>query len=117
MRASKDGDYATVLDLIADDAVFMVAGRAPFGKDSFAAEMQNQTDMEIAGTSDILELAVMGEWAFMRSHLSFKIRIPGRPTQLRSGNVLTILKKRADGAWVLFRDANMVVASQARDGS
>ncbi|EGD02900.1 hypothetical protein B1M_19197, partial [Burkholderia sp. TJI49] len=35
--SSRRGDLATVLDLIADDAIFMVAGRPPFDKSAFAA--------------------------------------------------------------------------------
>ncbi|MFP3802733.1 SgcJ/EcaC family oxidoreductase, partial [Paraburkholderia sp. SIMBA_027] len=35
--SSRRGDLATVLDLIADDAIFMVAGKPPFDKAAFAA--------------------------------------------------------------------------------
>ena len=37
MTASKVGDIGRVLDLMTDDVVFMVPGRAPFGKQEFAA--------------------------------------------------------------------------------
>ena len=37
MKASRAGDTATVLNLMSDDAIFMVPGREPFGKDAFAA--------------------------------------------------------------------------------
>jgi uncharacterized protein (TIGR02246 family) len=39
MSATKAGDLATVLDLMTDDAVFLVAGRPPFGKQEFARQM------------------------------------------------------------------------------
>jgi uncharacterized protein (TIGR02246 family) len=32
MAAGKTGDLTTVLSLMADDVVFMVPGKAPFGK-------------------------------------------------------------------------------------
>jgi uncharacterized protein (TIGR02246 family) len=35
MRASASGDVDTVLSLMADDVIFMVPGREPFGKDAF----------------------------------------------------------------------------------
>ena len=35
MRASERGDVNTVLSLMADDVIFMVPGREPFGKDVF----------------------------------------------------------------------------------
>ena len=34
MQASRDGDTATVLSLMTEDAVFMVPGREPFGKEA-----------------------------------------------------------------------------------
>ena len=37
MRASERGDVNTVLSLMADDVIFMVPGREPFGKDVFRA--------------------------------------------------------------------------------
>ena len=37
MAATKAGDIGSVLDLMTDDVVFMVPGRAPFGKQEFAA--------------------------------------------------------------------------------
>ena len=69
MRASRDGDVATVLGLMADDAVFMVPGREPFGKDAFAAASQGMKGMALEDTSEIRELKVMGSWAYLRSHI------------------------------------------------
>ena len=41
MSASKAGDLSTVLSLMADDVIFMVPGREPFGKKKFAVNMNN----------------------------------------------------------------------------
>ena len=44
LAATKAGNIATLLTLMADDVVFMVPGREPFGKEAFAAsarEMKN----------------------------------------------------------------------------
>ena len=40
MAATKAGDLATVLSLMADDVLFMVPGQEPFGKEAFAAASQ-----------------------------------------------------------------------------
>ena len=40
MSATKAGDLSTVLSLMTDDVVFLVAGQEPFGKQQFAAAMK-----------------------------------------------------------------------------
>jgi uncharacterized protein (TIGR02246 family) len=108
MAASKAGDQDTVLGLMTDDVVFMVPGREPFGKEAFAAASQGMQGMRIEGTSDIVELQVLGDWAYLRNRLNVTITPPcGSPTT-RSGYTLTILRKEADGRWLLARDANLL---------
>ena len=107
MRASKAGDTHTVLGLMTDDVVFMVAGREPFGKDAFAASAEAMKGMTIDATATIVELQVRGEWAYVRNHLEMTITAPGQAPQQRAGYTLTILRKQ-DGRWLLARDANLV---------
>jgi uncharacterized protein (TIGR02246 family) len=40
MKASESGDVQTVMSLMADDVIFMVPGREPFGKDAFRAALE-----------------------------------------------------------------------------
>lgn len=47
LRASQAGDIDTVLGLMTDDAIFMVPGREPFGKDAFAAASQGMKDVRM----------------------------------------------------------------------
>ena len=108
MAASKAGDHDTVLGLMADDAVFMVPGREPFGKAAFAAASKGMQGVRIEGTSDIVELQVLGNWAYLRNHLNVTITPPGGAPTTRSGYTLTILRKEADGNWRLARDANLL---------
>jgi len=108
MAASKAGDHDTVLGLMADDAVFMVPGREPFGKAAFAAASKGMEGVRIEGTSDIVELQVLGNWAYLRNHLNVTITPPGGAPTTRSGYTLTILRKEADGRWLLARDANLL---------
>lgn len=110
MTASKNGDTATVLSLMTDDALFMVTGQPVMSKAAFAAAMQAQTHNaapQIDGISDIHEIQIMGEWAFMRTTLRIVVTPPGGETILRAGHTLSILRKQ-DGKWLLTRDANML---------
>ena len=111
LAASKAGDTATVLSLMTDDAVFMVPGQKPFGKAAFMAASEAQKNVDIDGKSEILEVQVLGDWAFLRSQLEITITLKDGavPPMRRSGNTLTILRKETDGRWLLARDANLVV--------
>jgi len=110
MEASRSGDVARVLCLMTDDAVFMVPGQEPFGREAFAAMSKSMGGMRLEGTSEILELQVLGEWAFIRCHLDMTVTPPDGAPVRRSGNALTLLRKDADGRWRLARDANLLTA-------
>lgn len=108
MRASRSGDTATVLSLMTQDAVFMVPGREPFGRDAFEAQMGNMSAAGIDGTSEIVELQVLGDWAFARSRIDMTISPPqGEPVR-RSGYALSLFRKESGGRWRLARDANLL---------
>jgi uncharacterized protein (TIGR02246 family) len=107
MVASKSGDRETVLSLMADDVVFMVPGRAPFGKEAFASQSEEMKDVAIEGRADIRELKVLGDWAYLRNHLEVTMTPSGGQPVRRSGCTLTILRKQ-NGRWLLSRDANLL---------
>jgi uncharacterized protein (TIGR02246 family) len=108
MAASKTGDLQTVLNLMADDVIFMVPGQQPFGKEAFISRSEAMKGMSIEGTSDIQELKVLGDWAWMRNCLKVKMTMPDGKSMQRSGYTLTILRKRPGGSWVIYRDANLL---------
>jgi uncharacterized protein (TIGR02246 family) len=108
MKASRAGDTATVLNLMSDDAIFMVPGREPFGKDAFAASSKSMKGFRLEGSADIRELRVLGEWAYLRNFIEITVTPPGGAAVRRSGYTLTILRKESDGRWRLMRDANLV---------
>jgi uncharacterized protein (TIGR02246 family) len=110
MTASQAGDVATVLSLMTDDVIFMVPGREPFGKEAFAAASQAMKDVRMEGTNEIRELNVLGDWAYLRSHITLTITPPGGKPMRRAGYTLTILRKQPDGRWLLARDANLLTA-------
>jgi uncharacterized protein (TIGR02246 family) len=115
--ASKRGDLPTVLSLMTDDVIFMVPGRRPFGKEAFAAASEGMKDVRIDGTSDIQEIQVLGDWAYLRNYLEIEMTPPDGGTPVRrSGQTLTILRKESDGRWRLARDANLLTDENDRRG-
>jgi uncharacterized protein (TIGR02246 family) len=109
MAASQSGDAATVLGLMADDVVFMVPGREPFGKEAFAAASQSMKGVRFEGSYDIREIEVLGDWAYLRNYISISITPLGGEAVRRAGYTLSILRRQPDGKWVLARDANLVM--------
>ena len=49
MAASRAGDLGTVLSLMTEDAIFMVPGRPPFGKDAFRAASEGMRGVQLDG--------------------------------------------------------------------
>ena len=82
MTASKAGDVTTVLDLMTDDVIFMVPGREPFGKQAFAASSKAMSGMKMEGSSEIRELRILGDWAYLRNHIQIKVTPPGGTVML-----------------------------------
>lgn len=108
LTASKKGDVSMMLDLLADDVLFIVPGKEPFGKEAFAAANREQMkNVEMDATIDIKEIEVVGQWAWMRSFLNISFTRDGK-TAKHSGHILTIWQKNPDGRWVIKRDANFV---------
>jgi uncharacterized protein (TIGR02246 family) len=109
MRASAEGDAATVLSLMADDVVFLVAGKAPFGKEAFAESFGGLATYRMEATSDVREVRVSGDWGHCWTHLVVSMTPKsGGATVRRSGHTLSIFQRLADGRWVLARDANLL---------
>jgi uncharacterized protein (TIGR02246 family) len=111
MAATRAGDTETVLGLMAEDVVFLVPGQPPMlGRAGFAAAAKSQSTqgLRFDGQSEIQEVRVLGDWAFMWSKLTVVVTPPGGGGSMtRAGNTLSILKKE-HGKWVLARDANML---------
>jgi uncharacterized protein (TIGR02246 family) len=83
MEHTKAGRHDAVLELMTDDAVFLQPGRAPMiGKAAFAESLKSASSapkgaVAFDGKSEIREVRVMGEWAFIWTHLILTIRAPG----------------------------------------
>jgi uncharacterized protein (TIGR02246 family) len=110
MAATRRGDSQAVLDLMTDDAVFLVTGQPPMNKAAFAAAFEPGTGEKptFDGVSDIKEIHVEGSIAYMWSHLTVTVAPPGGAAPIkRAGHTLTIFRK-AGGRWLLARDANLL---------
>ena len=109
--ATKAGDIEKVLSLMSDDVVFLVPGQPPMRKADFAAAAGVQVGKDAPkfdGTSEIQEITVVGDWAFMWTKLTVVVTpSAGGPSMTRAGHTLSVLKKH-HGKWVLARDANML---------
>src|SRR5437867_2775440 len=110
LTASKAGDVDAVLGLMTDDVVFLVPGRAPMNKQEFAALSRvppGTMPPQIDGRSEIQEILVSGDLAFMWTRLSMVMTPPGGQPIERAGHTLTVLR-RVNGRWLVARDANLL---------
>jgi uncharacterized protein (TIGR02246 family) len=110
MSATKAGDTKTVLSLMSEDAIFLVTGQPPMiGRAAFAETSKENAkqSFQFDGHSEIQEIKVFGDWAYMWTKLSVTVTRPGAESMTRAGHTLSILRKEK-GKWVLARDANML---------
>lgn len=114
MHETRAGNTPAVLELMTDDVVFLRPGHAPMRKAEFAAGARAQQGGQAPkfdGTSEIQEIRVLGDWAFMWTRLRVVATPPdGGAPMKRAGHTLTILKKEG-GRWRIARDANMLAPS------
>lgn len=111
LSASKAGDTEKVLSLMSEDMLFLVPGQAPFGKAAFAAGQAGLQQFKLESSSEIQEIKLLGDWAWMWTRLSVTMTPRGGGASVkRAGTTLSILKKQ-NGAWVLHRDANLLAVA------
>ena len=103
------GDVDALVDMLAEDVVFLTPGNAPFGRDKFAAGFrQVSSRASIQTAQDIHEVRVSGDLAYARSHLRVTMTPKdGSAALVNEGDALTVLR-REGGRWLLARDANLM---------
>jgi uncharacterized protein (TIGR02246 family) len=110
MDATLAGDLPRVLDLMDDDVVFLGASRPPMRKDAFAAQSRAmEGKVRFEGKVDVQEVRVFGDWAYSWVELRVTVhpQDSSAPTTM-AGPAMSILRRKPDGRWVMFRDANMI---------
>ena len=112
MTATKAGDMDTVFSLMTEDVVFLRPGQpAMMGKAAFKEQAKPQQEAggpRFDGTSEVKEVKVLGDWAYLWSHLEVVTTPPdGGAKVTREGHTLSVLRKQG-GKWLLARDANML---------
>jgi uncharacterized protein (TIGR02246 family) len=110
-RATAAGEVDTVLSLMADDAVFLVAGQPPMrGRAAFEQGLRALlVDHRIESTANVQEVGVSGGLGYCWTELTVHvIPVAGGEPVVRSGNALSVLRKTSKGVWVLVRDANLL---------
>lgn len=110
LRASSAGDVDAVLRLMTEDVVFLGPGRPPMrGKAAFAQGMREWAGkMQVDGRHEVREIAVSGDLASCWVDLEVRMSPPGGAPVVRRGDVLSVYRREADGAWRIARDANML---------
>jgi len=109
--ATGAGDVETVLGLMAEDVVFLVAGQAAMkGRSAFEKGLRDLLlTHRIESRGSVQEVEVSGRLAYCWNELSVRMTpLSGGAPVLRAGSTLSILRKEPSGAWVLFRDANLL---------
>lgn len=115
-RATSVGDVARVLPLMAEDAVFLVAGRPPMrGRAAFERALVALFETHtIASSGEVREVVVGGNLAYSWSDLTVTMTpTDGRSPTKRTGPALSVFSRQSDGHWLLVRDANMLASETA----
>lgn len=110
-RATAAGDVDAVLGLMAEDVVFLVAGQPPLrGRRPFEQGLRTLLQSHrVESTGDVQEVQVSGDLAYCWTLLTVCITpLSGAGSNERSGSALSVLRRQANGSWVVARDANLL---------
>lgn len=110
LSETRAGNVDAVLELMAPDAIFLIAGQPPMvGREVFADNLRKVlSDNAIDSNSIVDEVVVAGDIAYSRSRLEVTISSKhGQTPMRRSGHTLSVYRK-SEGKWRLIRDANML---------
>ena len=110
VNAANARDLVRLLTMMADDVVFLISGRAPFGRDGFSDVFSAaHKQARISCSSELEEVVVVGEVSYTRARDSLSvIPIAGGEAQQLAGHRITVWRKQPDGRWLLARDAALL---------
>jgi len=110
-RATAAGDVDTVLRLMAEDVVFLMAGKPPMkGRSTFEQGLRGLlTSHRVDSRGEVQEVEVSDDLAYCWTLLTVGMTpLSGGAAKVRSGSALSIFRKQTNGSWVLVRDANLL---------
>jgi uncharacterized protein (TIGR02246 family) len=110
-EATAAGDVDTILGLMSEDVVFLVAGKEPMkGRAVFGYGLRGLLKTHrVKSSGEIQELHVSGDLAYCWTYLEVLMTpLSGGAASARSGSTLSIFRKQPDGRWLLVRDANLL---------
>lgn len=110
--ATARGDVDAVLALMAEDVVFPTPGRLPMtGRAVFEAGLRELLKgHRIESSDEVREIAVSGDLAYCLTQLTVRVTpLSGGKSHERVGDALSIFRRRPNGAWILVRDANLML--------
>jgi uncharacterized protein (TIGR02246 family) len=110
-RVTAAGDVDTVLRLMAEDVVFLMAGKPPMkGRSTVALGLRGLlTSHRVDSRGEVQEVEVSGDLACCWTLLTVRVTpLSGGDAKVRSGSALSIFRKQTNGSWVLVRDANLL---------
>ena len=110
-RATVAGDVDTVLRLMAEGVVFLMAGKPPMkGRSTFEQGLRGLlTSHRVDSRGEVQEVEVSDDLAYRWTLLTVGMTpLSGGDAKVRSGSALSIFRKQTNGSWVLVRDANLL---------
>lgn len=120
-EAVSRGDYAAVLEMISDDAVFWTANYPEMkGKAALKAAYDGLAAYRVHQELEIEELQVCGEWAFVRGYENFTLDPKdgkGQRLDIKRRRAISILRRQPDGTWKTARGMTNSDAPQPAAGS
>lgn len=109
MKASQEGDLATLMNLMTEDVVFLTPGNPPMRRDDFEARSKSMAGkIRIEGKSEVQEITVTGDIAICWNYLEMTATPEGSAPVRRAGNILSVFRRGEKGQWRIWRDANML---------
>ena len=115
-RATKAKDVHAILELVADDVVFLPSSLPPIkGKEEVGKMYRTFFPVyrEIKQEAAIEELRVAGDWAFMWGTDELRLMPESGEAEIHmKGKGLSVLKRQSDGSWKFWRGINNMVRKQ-----
>jgi uncharacterized protein (TIGR02246 family) len=113
IEASRQGDIATIMNLMTEDAVFLTPENPPMRREDFEAGSRALTGkVRIDGYPEIQEITVQGDLGICWNRLEIVATpLEGGAPMKRVGNTLSVFRRGSGGQWRIWRDANLLAPS------